>query len=118
MRKWIPAVAVLMVFCLAAGTALAKAGNKGEKHKGLKGQIVSVASNGGSLVLETKGHKGKAGEQKTITITPSTLIEIDGVAGKHASDLKSGMKASVSVSGDSATEIKAGNHADKHKKRA
>ena len=134
MRNWIRAMAVLTALCLAATPALAKSSHKGTQksshkgthkgtHKGggqgqgLKGQIVSIAGDGGSLVLETKGHKGKTIEQKTITINTSTPIEIDGVAGKHAADLKSGMKATVKLSGDSATEIKATDHAAKHKNK-
>ena len=73
MRNFITALSVLLMALLVVGSAEAKAA-KVKKEKPINGTIVSVAADGGSMVLQTKGKKGAASEQKTITINPSTTI--------------------------------------------
>jgi hypothetical protein len=112
MRIWITTLSVLVMFSLAAGTAEAK--SKKAKDKAISGTIVSVASDGGSLVLQTKGKKGAAGEQKTITINASTTIEINNAPAK-ASGLHGGMTAMIKMTGGYAADITVGTA--KHKKK-
>jgi hypothetical protein len=114
MRTFITALSVLLMALLVVGSVEAKAA-KTKKEKPISGTIVSVAADGGSMVLQTKGKKGAAGEQKTITINPSTTIEINGFTGKHGTDLSAQMSVKVKMSGDFASDIVVGK--TKHKKK-
>lgn len=105
MRNWIAAIAVIFALSLTAGVAQAKGG---KKARPISGSIVSVAADGGSLVLQTKGKKGAGGEQKTIAIAPTTSIEINNVGGKKASDLHGGMKVKITLANGSASQIVVG----------
>ena len=118
MRTWITTVAILLITGLTITTAEAKAkGTKTKKDKALSGTIVSVAGDGGSMVLSTTGKKKTSGGgQKTLTLNASTTISINGSIGNHGSDLQSGMKVKVKVSGDVAQDIVAGKK-DKKKKK-
>lgn len=112
MRFRITTLAVLVMFSLTAATAQAKSKTR---EKAVTGTIVSVASDGGSLVLQTKGKKGAAGEQKTITINASTTIEINNAPAK-ASALHGGMTARIKMTGGSAADITVGTAKQKKKK--
>ena len=109
MRTFMTAISVLMMALLAVGSVEAK-GTRARKDKGIHGTIVSVSADGGSMVLKSKvkGNKGAGDEQKTITINPSTTIEINGVTGKHGTDLLAGMNVKVKMSGNFATNIVVG----------
>jgi hypothetical protein len=120
MRKAIAVLALSLALCLVASTAFAKAG--GKANKAVKGKILSVSGDGSSIVVETKGHKTKAGkeaaaEQVTVAINDATTIEINDVGGKHASDLRPTMKVKVSMTSGAATDIKATDHAAPHHKK-
>jgi hypothetical protein len=83
------------------GTAQAA---KEKKGKGLKGQVVSVAADGKSIVVST-GKKSDA-KQSTIELDDSCTVTIDGAPGKVA-DLKAGLYVLVSPAEGKATSITA-----------
>ncbi len=120
MRNWIVGL-LAVALCLTASTAFAKAGKKADK--GIKGKIVSVSGDGSNIVLDAKGHKGKAAaqgaaDQVTVAIADSTTIEINDVGGKHASDLRPGMLAVVKMTDGKATDINATDHPRAHHKKS
>ena len=123
MRNWIVGL-LAVALCLTASADFAKGGKKAAAaaDKGIKGKILSVSGDGAKIVLETKGQKAKGGaqgaaEQVTVAIADSTTIEINDVGGKHASDLRPGMRAQVKMTAGTATDIKATDHAKPHHKK-
>ena len=70
----------------------------------MKGQIVSVAADGASMVVTTGGKKNAT--QTTVQIAPTCKVTLDG-ADKQVGDLKAGEYVLVKSSAGSATTITA-----------
>jgi hypothetical protein len=112
MKFWtmllVPALVLAMV-----GVAEAKgkhaSSTTGHKHATkaphISGKIVSVATDGTSIVI--KEGKKKGGQEVTVTTDASTKVTIDKVKGKAVTDLTPGMHVKVTPTTGTATKIKA-----------
>ena len=100
MKIWMSAI-VAMIVCGLVGVAQAKMPADGSKP--IKGQIVSVAADGTSVVVMTLGKKGT---EVTVTTDKDTKVTIDGAEAKLA-DLKKDQWVVVTPGIGLATSIKA-----------
>jgi hypothetical protein len=98
MKLWITLLAAALTLSFV-GTAHAAKG-----AKGLKGQIVSVAADGKSIVVSA-GKKSDA-KQSTIELDDAVTVTVDGAPAKVA-DLKAGLYVMVSPAEGKATSITA-----------
>ena len=101
MKIWMSVLAAVVVFGLAGVSQAAKAKGEG---KGLKGQVVSVAADGTSVVITTGGKKNAT--ELTIPVDKETTVTVDGAASK-VSDLKKDMYVMVSPATGTAKTITA-----------
>ena len=100
MKMWMNAI-VVMIVCGLVGVAQAKKPANGSKP--IKGQIVSVAADGTSVVVMTSGKKAN---EVTVTTDKDTKVTIDGAEAKLA-DLKKDEWVVITPGIGLATEIKA-----------
>lgn len=100
MKSIITLLAAIAVLCAVPSVTFA---GGGKSKKGTHGKVTAVTSM--SITLSSK----KSGEPKTFKIDSSTAVTIDGHSGKHASDIKVGMKASITTASnpDTAASITA-----------
>jgi hypothetical protein len=103
MKRWTSLLALALVLAVGAGVAQAK-GNKADKagkvgkkdHDAVAGKVVSATAT--SITIQTAGKKGA---EVTITVDASTQYK--GVA--SATDLKPGMKITVTPATGTATKV-------------
>ena len=99
MKLWMTLLAAALTLSFVTATQAA-----GKKDKGLKGQIVSVADDGKSIVISA-GKKADA-KQQTVELDASVTVTVDGApAADGVKALKSGMYVMVSPSEGKATSI-------------
>ena len=113
--RWLTKLLLPVLVLGVVGVADAKG-----KKDGLAGKIVSVTTN--SITIQTRHKKGAAGgaaavETVTVQTDASTLVTIDGVAGKSVRDLQAGERVRVTPSTGTATLIEATTKKH-HKKKA
>lgn len=102
MNIWAKFVAVAAISTMAMATP-AQARRVGHGMSGLKGKIVSVATDGSSITIQSSKKSG--GGQQTVQIAPNTLVTIDGVGGKKVTDLQAGEKVVINPPSGVATSI-------------
>ena len=112
MRYFFVSMFVLAAICLTF--SVQAKGTKTAKSKPISGTISSVAADGGSIVIHT-GSKKKTGSDKTLTVNASTSVSINGSSAK-VTDLTTGMRVKVTVSGDTASAIAVAPSKSKKKK--
>jgi hypothetical protein len=103
MKRWTSLLVLALVFAVGAGVAQAK-GNKADKpgkvgkkdHDAVSGKVISATDT--SITIQTRGKKG---DQVTVTVDASTKYK--GVA--SASDIKPGMRITVTPATGTATKV-------------
>ena len=103
MKVFMSAIVALLI-CGLVGVVQAKAPADGKKkEKPVRGQIISVAADGTSVVIMTAG---KTASEMTITTDAKTKVTVDGTEAKLA-DLKKDLYVLVTPGTGVATTITA-----------
>lgn len=101
MKVWMSAIVALLI-CGLVGVVQAKAPADGKKkEKPVRGQIMSVAADGTSVVIMTAG---KTASEMTITTDAKTKVTVDGADAK-LTDLKKDFYVQVTSGSGVATNI-------------
>ncbi len=102
MQFWSKFLVATVFLGLVGGTQVQASRAKHLHATGLKGKIVSVAADGSSIVI---ARSKKKGGQETIQIAANPSVTIDGIGGKHVSDLQAGEMVVLNPTSGSATTI-------------
>jgi len=116
MKVWMMMlVGVLMLGLVGVAEAKGHKNHSGatQKQTHVCGKIVSVATDGSSIVIQTGKKSG--GQQVTVQTEPATIVTIDKVTGKKVTDLTAGLHVKVTPATGVAQTIKAHTH-KKHNK--
>jgi len=111
MKRWTSLLVLALVFAVGAGVAQAK-GNKADKpgkvgkkdHAAVSGKVVSATDT--SITIQTRGKKGME-----VTVTVDATTKYKGVA--SASDIKPGMRITVTPATGTATKVVVHDKGDK-----